>query len=56
MAAPECPSSTENNGILLDLHNNRGAMAYGIEAFNERNPLAWPAFATDDDVRASRPR
>ena len=28
------PSSTENNGILLDLHNNRGAMGYGIEAFN----------------------
>src|SRR5580698_6934068 len=24
-------SSTENNGILLDLHNNRGAMAYGID-------------------------
>ena len=24
------PSSTENNGILLDLHNNRGALAYGI--------------------------
>ena len=27
------PSSIENNGILLDLHNNRGAMAYGIDAF-----------------------
>ena len=24
---PESPSSTENNGILLDLHNNRGAMS-----------------------------
>ena len=24
---PENPSSIENNGILLDLHNNRGAMA-----------------------------
>src|SRR5215475_15676379 len=23
---PECPSSTENNGILLDLHSNRGAV------------------------------
>jgi acetyl esterase len=22
---PECPSSAENNGILLELHNNRGA-------------------------------
>ena len=47
---PENPSSTENNGILLDLHSNRGAVAYGIEAFNERNPLAWPSFATVDDV------
>ncbi|CAB4864488.1 unannotated protein [freshwater metagenome] len=49
------PSSTENNGILLDLHSNRGAMAYGIEAFNDRNPLAWPGMATDDDVRGLPP-
>src|SRR5207248_5052054 len=27
----ENPSSIENNGIVLDLHNNRGAMGYGIE-------------------------
>ena len=47
---PENPSSVENNGILLNLHSNRGAMGYGIEAFNERNPLAWPSFATVDDV------
>ena len=31
---PQNPSSTENNGILLELQNNRGAMSYGIEAFN----------------------
>ena len=48
---PECPSSTENNGILLDLHSNRGAVGYGIEAFHARDPLAWPSFATVDDVR-----
>jgi len=48
---PENPSSTENNGILLDLHNNRGAMAYGIEQLEAGNPLAWPGFATEDDVR-----
>lgn len=48
---PEYPSSTENNGILIDLHNNRGAMSYGIEQFQARNPLAWPAFATDEDVK-----
>jgi acetyl esterase/lipase len=44
------PSSIENNGIFLDLHNNRGTMAYGIEAFEAGNPLAWPSFATEDDV------
>ena len=52
---PECPSSTENNGILLDLHNNRGAVGYGIEAFTERNPLAWPSFATTADVEGFPP-
>ena len=52
---PQNPSSTENNGILLDLHNNRGAMAYGIEAFNARNPLAWPGFATAEDVKGLPP-
>ncbi len=48
---PECPSSTENNGIFLSLHNNNGRMGYGIEAFDRRDPLAWPSFATEDDVR-----
>jgi acetyl esterase/lipase len=51
----ECPSSMENDGILLYLHNNRGAVGYGIEAFNERNPLAWPSFATVDDVEGFPP-
>jgi len=49
------PSSTENNGILLDLHNNHGAMTYGIEAFNEKNPLAWPGFASKSDVEGLPP-
>jgi acetyl esterase/lipase len=49
--AADCPSSIENNGIVLDLHHNRGAMAYGIEQLEARNPLAWPGFATEDDVR-----
>lgn len=49
------PSSTENNGILLDLHNNNGRMSYGIEAFDERNPLAWPGFASDEDVQGLVP-
>jgi acetyl esterase len=49
------PSSTENNGILLDLHNNRGAMSYGIEELEKRNPLAWPGFASGEDVRGLPP-
>jgi len=52
---PENPSSIENNGIFLDLHNNRGAMSYGIEEVERRNPLAWPGFATEDDVRGLVP-
>ncbi len=52
---PECPSSLENEGILLRLHNNRGRIGYGIEAFNERNPLAWPSFASVDDVTGFPP-
>lgn len=49
------PSSIENNGLLLDLHNNRGAMAYGIEAFERGNPLAWPSFATVEELRGLVP-
>ena len=49
------PSSIENNGIFLDLHNNRAAMAYGIDAFEARDPLAWPAFATAEDVKGLPP-
>ncbi|MEZ5558087.1 MAG: alpha/beta hydrolase [Pseudomonadales bacterium] len=49
------PSSVENNGILIELHSNRGAMAYGIEALEKRNPLAWPGFATEDDVKGLVP-
>jgi acetyl esterase/lipase len=52
---PRYPSTIENNGILLDLHNNRGAMAYGIEALNAKDALAWPGFATADDVKGLPP-
>ena len=52
---PENPSSFENNGILLDLHNNRGALSYGIEAFKTGNPLAWPSFASVQDVEGFPP-
>ena len=52
---PQNPSSTENNGILLELHNNRGAMGYGIEAFHARDHLAWPGFATAGQVKGLPP-
>ena len=49
------PSSVENNGILLDLHNNFGTVVYGIEAFERGDPLAWPSFASEEDVRGLPP-
>jgi acetyl esterase/lipase len=49
------PSSIENNGIFIDLHNNRGAMGYGIEHLEAGNSLAWPSFATEDDVKEFPP-
>lgn len=49
------PSSSENNGILLELSSNRSKHSYGIEAFEAGNPLAWPSFATEDDVRGFPP-
>jgi acetyl esterase len=53
--APGCPSSVENEGILLRLHNNRGRVGYGIEAFERGDPLAWPAFAGVQDVSGLPP-
>jgi acetyl esterase len=53
--APDCPSSIENNGIFLDVNTNRATVGYGIEAFNEGNPLAWPSFATAADVTGFPP-
>ena len=46
----DLPSTIENDGILLNLHNNNGAMGYGIEAFEAEDPLAWPLFASAEDV------
>lgn len=52
---PDSPSSVENNGIFMDLHNNQSRMGYGIDAFEAGDPLAWPGFATLDDVRGLPP-
>jgi acetyl esterase len=53
--APDCPSSIENNGIFMDVHTNRGTVGYGLDAFTEGNPLAWPSFATTADVEGFPP-
>jgi acetyl esterase/lipase len=49
------PSSVENEGILLTLHNNRGRMGYGLDAFDSGDPMAWPSFATVGDVTGFPP-
>jgi acetyl esterase/lipase len=49
------PSSVENNGIFIDVHSNLGAVSYGIDAFNAGDPLAWPGFATTEDVAGFPP-
>lgn len=49
------PSTTTFNGYGLELWSNRGVVGYGIEAFNEKNPLAWPGFATVEDLRGLPP-
>ena len=52
---PEHPSSEENEGILLTLHSETkesfGAIIYGIEEYHNKNPLAWPSFASIEDVK-----
>ena len=52
---PENPSSVENEGILLALHSeheySHGAIIYGLEAYKKKDPLAWPSFATEEDVK-----
>ena len=52
---PDLPSSSENDGIFITVGSNRGALAYGIEAFDARDPLAWPLFATVEDVTGLPP-
>jgi len=53
--ANEGSSALENAGIMMTTPTNFGAMAYGIEELRARNPLAWPGFATKDDVAGFPP-
>lgn len=48
--ADAAPSSSENEGVLISVANNHPTMAYGIEAFEAGDPMAWPGFATEADV------
>lgn len=47
---PLYPSTLENNGIFLHL-DAFGAHAYGVEAYRQRDPCAWPGFATCEDLK-----
>lgn len=49
------PSSTANDGYIIGLHSNLGRLAYGIEAFERQDPLAWPLFATTEDLQGLCP-
>jgi acetyl esterase len=49
------PSSHEYRELLSDVQSNRGRIGYGIEAFESRDPLAWPGFADAQDVRGFPP-
>ncbi|MDH2904046.1 MAG: alpha/beta hydrolase fold domain-containing protein [Actinomycetota bacterium] len=49
------PSSIENDGIFIYVRGNRGAMGYGMSAYDAHDPLAWPGFATADDVAGFPP-
>ena len=44
-------SSSELAELLSDVKTNRGRVGYGIEAFEAGDPLAWPGFATREDVQ-----
>ncbi len=49
------PSAVENDGIYISVLGNWGAVSYGIEAFEARDPLAWPGFAQAGDVTGFPP-
>ncbi|HEV2427444.1 MAG TPA: alpha/beta hydrolase, partial [Acidimicrobiales bacterium] len=49
------PSATLFAPLLNDVHSNRGRVGYGVAAYDARDPLAWPGFATRDDVAGLPP-
>ena len=53
--AEHLPSSSDNDGIFITVGSNLIPMGYGIEYLEEKNPVAWPGFATIEDVAAFPP-
>ena len=51
----EFPSSTEHNGIMIDVNSDAFAVCYGIEHVENKNPLAWPYFAQKADLEGLPP-
>ena len=39
-----------NNGLFLSLGGGNAALAYGQDAYDRKDILAWPGFATPDDL------
>ena len=51
----DTPPRREYVELLSDVKSNRGRVGYGIEAFDARDPMAWPGFATREDVTGLPP-
>ncbi|MDE2745707.1 MAG: alpha/beta hydrolase [Chloroflexota bacterium] len=47
----DLPSSIENNDVWLDSHSSFSRLGYGIEAFEARDPEAWPLYASEQHVQ-----
>jgi acetyl esterase/lipase len=52
---PSNPSSSEWNGLVINVHGPNYALGYGQEEFDQGNPLAWPGLATQADVEGLPP-
>jgi len=46
---------SESNGLFIELTHDLGTTSYGEQHLRARDPLAWPGFATEEDVRGLPP-
>lgn len=51
----EYPSISANNGYLISVNGNNAGHSYGIKELENGNPLAWPHFATIEDIKGLPP-